>query len=202
MNLLLIVVVAVVTAATAGCSSWQPSTPDDGSVDQSAPWFGDTNADLDKAKAGGATAEQVAILEGALRTGRVSFEDYSAAVDQSLRCVREAGFQVFSDKVTVYQGLRMRMYVTQSHDGNQQEPAVEKCIQQHSYYVEKAYQLQPASMEARDQHFAQYRDALIACLTGAGVAVDQQMTNDEIQRAIGEGMDNGVDCMAKTGYDG
>jgi hypothetical protein len=197
-------VAAALAFAMVGCSSASarmPSGPDGPAVDRSAPWFATVRTDINDAKAAGSSPEQIEALEDAWRTGTLSFEAYNDAVDRALRCVREAGFRIFADEVTVYQGLRMRLYSVQSRP-DAQEPAVEGCIKRHSYFVERAYQLQPASLEAKEQHFAQYRDALIDCLADAGVAVDQQMTMDEILRSVGKGMDNGVDCLRDTGYDG
>jgi hypothetical protein len=200
----ILVTAAAALMVLAGCTVAHPGHPgaDNGpAVDRGAPWFASIQTDINDAKADDSSPEQIEALQNAWRTGELTFEAYSAAVDRALRCVREAGFRVFEDQVSVYQGLKMRLYSVQSRP-DAQEPAVEACIKRHSYYIERAYQLQPASLEARERHFAQYRDALLDCLAGAGVAVDRQMTMDEILRSVSKGMDNGVDCLQKTGFDG
>jgi len=200
----ILVTAAVALTVLGGCSvahSGGREADEGPAADRGAPWFASIQTDINDAKAADSSPEQIDALQNAWRTGELTFEAYSAAVDRALRCVREAGFRVFEDQVRVYQGLKMRLYSVQSRP-DAQEPAVEGCIKRHSYYIERAYQLQPASLEARERHFARYRDALLDCLADAGVAVDRQMTMDEILRSVGKGMDNGVDCLQTTGFDG
>jgi len=94
---------------------------------------------------------------------------------------------------------------------DQREPmpgiTVHRCVAEHSIWVEFAYQDQPASVEARAEHFNQYRDAILDCLANYGVEVDvdasEAMTeaelNAEFQRA-GERRDTYGRCLDETGY--
>jgi hypothetical protein len=103
----------------------------------------------------------------------------------------------------MYQGLQRRLYSYSSLPNGQPEPVAARCIAMHSAAVEKAYQLQPTSVEAVEAHFQQYRDALMACIHENGEPIDADMTEDEIMRSVGKVMDTAsVDCLARTGYDG
>jgi hypothetical protein len=156
-------------AASVACSSGEPQ----GRAEQE-PLGGNIRA----ARDAGATEEQVAVLAAAREAGEVTFEAYSEAVDRALRCMREASIDVFDGGTIEHLGLLMRSYSVpaEAEEADSREPmpgiTVHRCVAEHSIWVEFAYQLQPASVEAQDAHFDRYREAIFGCLAERGVEVD------------------------------
>ena len=191
----LVVTFVVAISACAG----DGRSPQD--VPGGSPWQGATQI-IDEATHGGASAEQVEILEQANRTGSITYDQYSAAVDRSLRCIREAGLPVPRDEVVEQGGIKLRLYVKTGDDSGP-SPVAEACVKKHSWYVELAYQVQPSSVEAASRFFERYRQPLLDCLSSHDVAVDPDMTKDQIDRAVADLWDSqSVDCRGLTGYSG
>lgn len=133
--------------------------------------------DLVAAQEAGASEEQLAVLERARESGEVSFEEYSAAVGRALRCLREAGVAVQDHGVDSHQGLEKRSYSVPIEAADRRTPlgySVHRCVAEHSFWVERAYQLQPSSVEEKEAHFAEYRDAILDCLANNDIDVPDE----------------------------
>ena len=198
----IVALTVAVLAAVGGCTSSAPAGGSDPRAEGTAGWPASVERTIGEARRDGADAEQIAILEKAAGAGLISYEVYSAAVDQSLRCIRTAGLPVPKDEIATNEGLKIRLY-SMPGDSQRPDPIADQCVKTHSWFVEKAYQLQPPAQEAKEQYFARYREALLNCVSVNGVAVDPDMTRGEIDRAVAQVMDQkGVDCLRQTGFSG
>lgn len=170
-------VAVAVAAATAACSGDDAGTGEDDSR------FATTieNA-LERARELGASDVQIELLEEAQRAGEVSFEVYNEAIERSLRCLREQGFEPDEGYVTHDQGYPFRLYgvPTEAEDADAVEFApgatVHRCVADHSHWIEVAYQNQPSSVEAAESHqravYEPHREAIVACALEEGIDID------------------------------
>lgn len=184
-------VVAGVAALTlAGCGGSSEPT-----VDPSM------NSDLlASARASGASAEQIAVLEG----GEVTFEQYQAAVERTIACMRDAGIEVVGDTVTEPRGFPEIQYsFAQSSAGRsdeQTEAIADDCIRVNSMYVEAAHQTSPGSLEAQEKNFDKFRPALIQCLRDNGVDVADDAAQGDLFTESGRIWETKkIDCLSQAG---
>lgn len=159
---------------------------------------------LEKARSGGASPEQVAILDD----NEVTFGEYQSAVDRALACIREAGIEVIGDSVTESQGFPEIAYAfgaeSAGRTSDQTIAIADDCITTHSQFVESAYQTSPASVEAAEAGFAPYRAAVVSCMRDAGgrdVEDDAGRTEVIIAADVVK-RETGVDCVVEAGYQG
>ena len=59
---------------------------------------------------------------------------------------------------------------------------IDECDRQHGFYVNKFYQLQPKTQEARDAYLETQLPLIRACLEKHGYTTDANATADEVQR--------------------
>lgn len=163
--------------------------------------------DIESAQEAGATAEQVAILQEAQETGEITFEAYSEAVDRALRCARQAGVAVQGDSTIEHRGLRLRSYsVPVEADPREPLPGypVHRCVADHSFWVERMYQLQPVSLEAQEAHYERYRSAIVDCLAEYGVEVEPDLSYEELSSQFRDPDDENTQtfgrCLDESGY--
>lgn len=150
----------------------------------SAAGVGASSAMVAKARAGGASEEQLAILA---KSGVPSFEDYEAAVNRSIACIEHAG--IGTPAVVKYEeGVTMLGYgFNASSPGRtdaQTDEIAQACIRQHSRWIEDAWGAQPTALEWNDQQLEAQRLSQIACLKSYGVTVDESWTRDEVLSRI------------------
>lgn len=175
----------------AGCASVTPSS------DGSSSGF---EYMITEAKKGGADPTQIAILE----KGEVSYSDYEAAVNRSLQCMRDAGISVIDPVPDTSSGIIFLNY-SWSPDlpGMTQDQGTAlgtDCLNRYSFWVEVLYQVQPSSVEAEEQYFDQYRDAVVQCIRTNGGTVRDDATRDEAVSASHAVEDQtGVDCFRELG---
>jgi len=158
---------------------------------------------LEGARSGGADADQLAVLE----SGNVTFEQYQAAVDRTITCMRDAGIDVVGDAVTETRGFPEIQYsFATSSPGRTDEQTTaiaDDCIDSHSKFVEAAYQNAPGALEAQELQFDTYRPAIIECLRQNGVDIDDDAPPHDIFSAAGPlWEDKAVDCVAESGFGG
>lgn len=181
----LVATTTVVVATSAGCQSDESS----GAIDEQD---GLIASMVEDAEAANASPEQIAILAEAAEIGEVSFQVYSDAVDRALRCIREAGGRVEDNGTTESAGVRKRSYFVgvEAEEADPAEPlpgmSVHRCIAEHSFWVEMAYQNQPSSVEAREAAWEQHRDAIVACLRDQGIDVAGDERMSELRRTAVE----------------
>lgn len=197
-----LVVAAAVVATSVSCSGGEPEGVD--------PEFAQRlDRDLERAQEAGASTEQLAILREAQETGEISFDVYNEAIDAALRCARESGVAVHDGGTFDHLGLTIRNYSVPYGDADQREPlpsiTVHRCVAEHSFWVERLYQLQPASLEAQEAHFEQFRDAIVECLAGYGIEVAADLSHRELSSQFRGGPDDEDAqiygrCLDETGY--
>jgi len=74
---------------------------------------------------------------------------------------------------------------------------IEQCDRQHAFYVNKFFQLQPKTQEARDAYLETQLPLIRACLKEHGYTTDAKATPDEVMRQAMEvraDTDNSVTC--------
>jgi hypothetical protein len=187
--------VATAALALAGCSG------DEDPVPEPTPTL-DARL-LESAREGGASAEQL----GVLQTGQVTFEQYQAAVNQTVDCMRDAGIDVIGDDVTQTRGFPEISYsFANSSAGRTAEQTLaiaDECIATHSMYIEQAYQLAPGSLEQQEAAFDPYRESMVQCVRdNGGDVADDATAADVLIAAAALEVETGVSCTSQSGYDG
>lgn len=195
----IVLVAGAVVVAGAACGSGDSSE-----TTEESGWGHDLSTLIEDAEEAGATAEQIAILEEAQETGEISFEVYSEAVDRALRCVRETGGRATDRGIEERDGIRVRTYSVgaESEEANPAElwgMSNHRCIVEHSFAIEIAYQGQPSSVEAQEASWEERREAIVVCLHEEGfddVVGDEPMS--DLRRIAGEAVlegETGQDCL-------
>ncbi|MGV8979100.1 MAG: hypothetical protein ACOH17_13755 [Cellulomonas sp.] len=184
------VLVCVAALALGGCGG-APETAATSSSDSQL---------LASARERGASAEQLAMLEGA----KVTFEQYQAAVDLSIACIRDAGIEVIGDAVTETSGLPSIEYsFAAKSPGRSDEQTLaiaDECMVVNSQFVEAAYRTSPGSVEARQAQIDKYRPAIVECLRSNGVSIaDAAALPDLLTESSDLWEAKKIDCVAEAG---
>lgn len=158
---------------------------------------------LESAREGGASEEQLAVLQG----GQVTFEQYQTAVNQAVGCMRDAGIEVIGDTVSQPRGFPEISYsFANSSAGRTDDQTLaiaDECIATHSMYVERAYQTAPGSLEQQEAAFAPYRDLIVQCVRdNDGDVADDATAGEVLVTAATLEAQTGVDCTTQSGYGG
>lgn len=165
------------------------------------------SSELADAQAAGASEEQLAILERAVATGAISFEDASAANDATIACLLDAGFTVNTQTSNDIPGFPVPGFIagrpttmTQDHA----DSVLGACETRESIWVNMMYQTQPSADEAKWANFERVKPQFIACLEDAGLTVPADATNDELVQwaldlAFDDSLANPVNCLHENG---
>lgn len=156
---------------------------------------------LTQAQEAGASAEQLAVLEA----GEVSFGEYEAAVNRSIACMRAAGIDVVGGQVVDTRGFPEIPYsFAGSGEGRSDEQTValaDACINEHSGFIEGAYQTSPASLEAQDSRFQPFRNGIVDCVCENGQDVEDDAPREQVLLAAALVQESGgPDCLAESGF--
>ena|SRR6478609_917817 len=164
---------------------------------------------LDKARAGGASQEQLDALIAARAAGRIDIEQVREAMAATARCLEVSGFTVSLSDGVKPSGYVQPQYVAAfpaDLTTAQADALVESCDNKNSFWLSAAYQMQP---EARDQlgaYVMSREPQLRQCLADHGYSTDPKATGWELaQQALqvfsdAHG-DNAVDCLSDAGID-
>lgn len=198
----MLAVAATLVAATAACFSDDPGEPVGSDLATGL------EADIDRARIAGAGDTQVAVLEQAHHTGEMTFETYSEAIDRALRCAREEGAAVAHGTTIEHLGVQLRNYSISTETTDEREPlpgiTVHRCVAEHSFWVERWYQLQPVSLEAAEAHYERYRSAIVECLSSQDIAVEPDLTYEELSAQFRDPQDESFHifgrCLDESGY--
>jgi len=190
------VLLAVAVATLCSCSSTAGT-----SVDESDPVFEELiqNA-LVNAEAGGASQDQLDVLQAAQLSGEVTLEQARQAARATVACFGEAGLLGTFVESTEPSGLIVPGYTvgTQSDDMTE----IDRCDHENGFWVNQVYQLQPSSEQLRTDLFEAKADELRACLEDAGYATEPDATGAELARqasAVAADTSGEVDCMTIVG---
>ena len=188
----------------AACSGAGSATPERSPVASGA-----SASVLASARAGGASTEQLAILaKGAVP----SFEDYEAALGRTVACMNAAGIDVIPMEPREQNGITLLGYGTPISSPGRTDAETAKvanaCYLEHSRWVEAAWQMQPAALEAEEKRLADSRPGLIACLERNGIDVDESLSTsdilviaDDLARKTGAvDPSKQVACAVESGY--
>lgn len=153
-----------------------------------------------EAEAGGAGPAQLTILQGAQIAGEVTLEQAREAARATVECFEDAGLEGDFDEETEPSGLIVPGYAV-STSSDDMTP-IDQCDYENGYWVNKVYQLQPASEQVRTGFYEDNADALRACLEDAGYETDPDATGADVARQASEvaaetaGV---VDCLTVVG---
>jgi hypothetical protein len=178
-----------------GCSSSEPEAAASGSANGEVI---EASGLVETARERGASEEQIAVLQG----GDVSYADYDAAVGRTLACMRDAGIEVVGGQVSEARGFPEIPYsFAGSSAGRTDEQTLalaDQCINTHSFFIEGAYQMSPAALEAQDARFEPYRAAIVECIRSNGGEVEDGAGREQV--VLAATTVQGVDCLAKAGF--
>jgi hypothetical protein len=198
----LLVLGGTLVLAVSGCGTPEPA-PGPSNFAEYA------QAVLDDARASGASEAQLAILERAVATGEISFEDASVANDATIECLVDAGFTVSAQVDETVPGFPVPGFTAgrpTSMTEDQGDASLSSCESRENFFVNMMYQTQPAADEAKWANFERVKTEFIACLQDAGLSVPGDATNDELvdlalDLAFDESSPNPVNCLHEVGID-
>jgi len=183
----------------AACASGPDAPPASG---------GDVVAEaLAEARAEGAGPEQVHALQAAEASGTVSLEAAREAARRTVSCMVDAGLQAEYSEQTLAGGLVVPGYLVASSDGDEsdvQDAAIDSCVTRESLWINKVLQLQPTSVQQREDFANRQEGVLRACLEENGVQTDPEADGVDLANLASDAMRDGqgsFDCLHEAGID-
>ena len=190
--------VLAVLVLVAGCTSTEPEAAESGTGGGGE--VVEASGLVEAARARGASDEQIAVLVG----GDISFADYDAAVGRTLACLRDVGIDVVGGEVTEARGFPEIQYsFAGSSAGRTDEQTLalaDACINTNSFFIEGAYQMSPVAIEAQDSRFEPYRPVIVECIRANGGEVEEGAGREQVILAANAVQEEGVDCLAQSGF--
>lgn len=191
--------VLAVSFGLAGCSGGGASPTASASPQA---WEDTLRETLTVARDHGASDDQLEII----RRGEVSFQEYQRAVARTIECLRDAGVDVVNDRVTEERGYPEIAYAYAATSSGRTEAETDSvsqaCIRRHSLYVESLYFASPGVVEAEEERFEPYREAVVACLRDHDVSVSDDDTRQVLEVLNAELLySSGVDCFLTAGFE-
>lgn len=162
---------------------------------------------LAEAHEGGASDAQVAALQEAAKAGSVTIEAAREAARRTVTCMSDAGLDAQYSENTLGDGLVIPGYLVASPedaDSAAVDAAVDDCTTRESLWLTRVFQLQPSSIQQRDDFANQQEPVLRACLEGHGIATDPDADGVDLANQAAEAFgDSGgqVDCLQEAGID-
>lgn len=162
---------------------------------------------LDEAREAGASAEQMAVVDSALRQGSMSLDDVTVAFDNYLECLEEAGFTIrVVEPVERYPGFAepdAQVQFPSGLDSVSAENVDRACLRQHYAFASAYYVGQPQAMDAYLSTFDAQRESIVSCLDDVGVSVDESASSTELLYAVSEArIVTGTLCWEGTVFSG
>ena len=155
---------------------------------------------IQEAEAGGAGEAQLEILRNAKVDGVVSIEDARTVANAMISCVEAAGSEAFITDQTMQSGVVLPAYNWKS-DTPEQAAIGDACDTQEAFWVNGAYQMQPASIALNDAYLDKQLPLVRACLEREGYAADPEATTHEVLRQalqVKTDTASAVDCLAEA----
>jgi hypothetical protein len=150
----------------------------------------------DSARAGGADAAQVAVLE----SGTVEFEDYESAMNRAYECMRAGGVEVVVHGVTPHHGVTVLDVAIESSP--EADALADDCYHRHAEYVDAYWQVSSPDAVAYDERRAvALTPPLRQCLTEHDIDWPKDASFTELSNlAFGPGTDPAANCLDEIGY--
>jgi len=183
----------------AGCSHGA-TAPDDL---QSA-FAGTVQQAIKDATSGGASTQQLDVLERAAKDGGVTFEDAKMAATSTMACMESQGVTANYQEKALPNGVTIPGYTVQDHTSNGGDalPVMDGCERSESYWVNMLYQTQPTSVEANLAFIEKQAPVIRQCLEDAGFDTDPKATGMDLVKQAGDisrQTNGGTDCDSDAG---
>jgi hypothetical protein len=137
-----------------------------------------------EAESGGADEAQLAILDAALTSDEIRFEDAQQALNAYGDCLEGAGLALVNVQVIDDGGFKRFDYSVSLGTDDSMNAVADACYAKTYQWVDMLYQTQPAATQADDAKFDAALPALIACLKAGGVPVDDASPADEVKQTM------------------
>lgn len=171
-----------------GCSSFGGG-PADGPDSEVASFQDQVSVAIDEAEAGGASDQQLTILREAQTEGRVTFDHARMSILTTVECVEDGGGVATYYEDAHSSGMVIPTFILEAKDDaglDRFGPLIDECGNLESYWVNKVYQLQPTSQEARDAYLETQAPVIRECLESHGHLTDPSATPIELVRQAAE----------------
>jgi len=142
---------------------------------------------IEQARSGGASDEQMALLEQISSDGKVSIETARVAARSYVACMTKSGYYAEYVEEPNASGLVQPGYRVRLSDGDDENAltaAMDTCYALEDHWVDTLYQTQPTSAQQRDEYMNALMPQMRKCLTDAGYPVDDGATATELQVQI------------------
>lgn len=162
---------------------------------------------IKEATSGGASTQQLDILERAAKDGGVTFEDAKMAATSAMNCMAGQGVTATYQEQPLANGVTIPGYIVRvlTTDGRDALPIKSACEQSESYWVNKLYQLQPTSVESNLAFIAKQAPVIRQCLEDAGYDTDPKATGMDLviqSSDIARQTNGGTNCAVDAGVVG
>lgn len=134
-----------------------------------------------EAEAQGSGDAQLAILDEALTSNEITFEQAKQALNDFGACLDDVGFALHDLKIIDDAGFKTLDYMIR---GGEDTTLMDACDVRTFSWVNMLYQTQPAATRAQDAQFGDALPGLIACLQEGGVPVDDNSPADEVKQVM------------------
>jgi hypothetical protein len=156
------------------------------------------------AMSGGASTQQLDILERAAKDGGVTFEDAKIAATSAMSCMADQGVTANYEEKALPNGVRIPGFTVQDHTSNGGDalPVMDGCEKSESFWVDMLFQVQPTSVEANLAFIEKQAPVLRKCLEDAGYDTEPDATGmDLVRQSTDVGQQTGlrVDCLGDAG---
>jgi type IV secretory pathway TrbL component len=161
----------------AGCSH-----SGEGKTDLAQEFDATVSQAIKEAMSGGASTQQLDILERAAKDGGVTFEDAKIAATTAMSCMADQGVTATYQETALPNGVTIPAYVVNSEksDGTDATGVMDQCEQAESFWVNKLYQTQPTSVEANFAFIEKQAPVIRKCLEDAGYDTDPKATGMDL----------------------
>lgn len=158
-------------------------------------------AALSEAEEAGAADAQIAALRDAVSEGAVTIDLVREAARRAVTCMTERGIEAQVTGSTLSHGLVLPGYTADPRGDAAAGAQVERCDSREHFWVGKAYQLQPSSVEAMERHVESRAPAIRACLEEHGVPTEGVRSGSALADLASRAMHDsiGVGCLAEAG---
>lgn len=142
---------------------------------------------IEDAEAGGAGAQQLAVLEEARESGEVTLEQMRQATRATIECFVNAGLEAEYIESAEPHGLLLPGYsvwvegeFSESHDR-----AMVRCDSENGFWVNMVYQVQPSNDQLWSDLYNENAGEFRSCLEEAGYETDPEATGAELVDQVG-----------------